>query len=178
MIILIGPSASGKTEIAKALIKDFNFEKFVTTTTRKMRLGETQDVDYHFISKEEFLAKIENNEFIETVQYNDNFYGTYKKEIGENKVIILEPNGLEAFLSLNEKNILTFFINCDLKTRQKRMKLRGDNPVDIEKRLLNDDKYFENAKRKADFIITNDESANINELANKIYSIYKRKKEK
>ena len=61
MIILIGPSASGKTSIAKELIEKYNFKKFVTNTTRKMRVGEINDIDYHFITKEQFLDKLKNN---------------------------------------------------------------------------------------------------------------------
>ena len=64
MIILVGPSASGKTEIVKYLIKYFSYTKFVTTTTRNIRVNEINGVDYNFISTAEFLDKIKNNEFI------------------------------------------------------------------------------------------------------------------
>ena len=47
MIILVGQSASGKTSIAKDLIERYGFKKFVTHTTRKPRIGEIQDIDYH-----------------------------------------------------------------------------------------------------------------------------------
>ena len=46
MIILVGPSASGKTEIAKILIKEYGYQKFVTTTTRNIRINEKDNVDY------------------------------------------------------------------------------------------------------------------------------------
>lgn len=92
MIILIGPSASGKTEIAKYLISTFSFNKFVTTTTRTPRVGEINDVDYHFINKDKFNDLVSNNKFIEYVNYNDNFYGTTLEEIDDKKVLILVSN--------------------------------------------------------------------------------------
>ena len=60
MIILVGASASGKTEIAKLIIKKYGFKKMVTTTTRPMRAGEVADIDYHFISKEEFTFRVDD----------------------------------------------------------------------------------------------------------------------
>ena len=53
MIILVGASASGKTEIAKILYKK-GYKKCVTTTTRQIRPSEVNGIDYHFITKEDF----------------------------------------------------------------------------------------------------------------------------
>ena len=51
MIILIGPSASGKTEIAQILEKNYNLKKVITHTTREKRINEKENVDYYFVSK-------------------------------------------------------------------------------------------------------------------------------
>ena len=60
MIIIVGASASGKTEITKVLIKDYNYHKCVTTTTRLPRVGEVDGKDYHFLNHETFMNKIKN----------------------------------------------------------------------------------------------------------------------
>ena len=60
--------------------------KVVTYTTRPMRVGEVNHIDYHFVSKEEFIEKANNNFFIETACYNDNYYGTAYEDISRNKV--------------------------------------------------------------------------------------------
>lgn len=172
MIILIGPSASGKTEIAKYLISKYSFKKFVTTTTRKPRVGEINDVDYHFISKGKFEELVNNNKFIEYVNYNDNFYGTTLEEIDDHKVLILEPKGLIAFKKINNPKIISFYIDANSETRKERMILRQDDPQDIIKRLKNDDTYFEDAKKEASFIIENNNDTSIENSANKIYKIY------
>ena len=60
MLILVGPSASGKTEAVRLLISDYGMKKLVTYTTREMRSGEINHVDYHFLSREDFENKINN----------------------------------------------------------------------------------------------------------------------
>ena len=74
MLVLVGPSASGKSAIVKCLTKKYGLEKFITCTTRSMRVGEVDNVDYHFLTQDEFSKLYENNEFIETVYYNGNYY--------------------------------------------------------------------------------------------------------
>lgn len=173
MIILIGPSASGKTEIAKTLIKNFNYKKFVTTTTRSIRIGEINNVDYHFLSIDEFKNKIENDQFIEYTQYNGNYYGSTKDEISDDKIIILEPNGFLKFKNLNLKSMVSFFVECPKDVRKERMIERQDKEEDIKRRLNNDDFIFnDEIKKEADFIVTNDSSTSLNDLANKINKLY------
>ena len=74
MIILVGASATGKSVVVKQMQDLFNIEKLVTYTTRPMRIGEVNNVDYHFITIEDFLKKKENNFFLETAYYNNNYY--------------------------------------------------------------------------------------------------------
>lgn len=177
MIILVGPSACGKTVMAKALIEKFNFKKFVTTTTRKMRIGEINDVDYHFVDEQTFLEKIKNNEFIEYVKYNENYYGSEKNEIGDKKVIILEPNGLKHFLSLNDKSFVSFYITCDPKVREARMIERGDKKEDIDKRLLNDIFVFDDSLKDIVDFSLDSSTLSIDELARTIYFLYEAKRQ-
>lgn len=173
MIILIGPSASGKTEIAKKLISAFGYKKFVTTTTRNKRVGEIDGVDYYFISVDEFKENLANNKFIETTIYNNNYYGSYKSEMGDNKVLIVEPNGLKAFQSLNDPHIISFFIDSSEDDRYERMLKRGDEINDIKRRLHNDRKlFYENIK--TDFRIIN-KNKSLEELSNNINNLYLKK---
>jgi guanylate kinase len=175
MIILVGASASGKTVICKELIESFGMQKFVTTTTRKIRINEKNNFDYYFISKDEFEQKIKNNEFIEHVEYNGNLYGSEKKEIADNKVIILEPSGLFHFLKMHNDSIVSFYIECNEEIRKERMIDRQDNKDDIEKRIINDREVFKDKlKDNVDFII-NSENSTVKELAKKIYKLYKEK---
>ena len=74
--------------------------------------------------------------------------------MGDNKVLIVEPNGLKAFQSLNDPHIISFFIDSSEDDRYERMLKRGDEINDIKRRLDNDRKlFYENIK--TDFRIIN-----------------------
>lgn len=142
MLILVGPSASGKTQIAQMLIKEYGLRKLVTYTTRAMRVGEVNDKDYHFISKVEFSQKINNNFFFEYVSYNGNFYGTSFEDITSDKVVILEPNGIKTYIERLREKVMVIFLKCDKAVLEQRMHMRGDNEKSIRDRLKLDDKVF------------------------------------
>ncbi len=83
LIILSAPSGAGKTTIVKHLLQqDFNLEFSISATNREPRNGEIHGRDYYFLSPEEFLRKVENNEFLEWEEvYKGNRYGTLKSEV-------------------------------------------------------------------------------------------------
>lgn len=141
MLVLVGPSASGKSAIVKCLESKYGIKKFITCTTRPMRVGEVDKVDYYFMTKEEFNTHYTNNEFIETVFYNGNYYGTLKSEAGINKVVILEPQGLKNFLE-SVDNIYSVFLYTNPDILKQRMISRGDSMLDVNKRLENDKILF------------------------------------
>lgn len=173
MIILVGASASGKTEVAKMLSCKFNIKKVITHTTRTMRLNEKQDVDYHFVDKNTFQSLKEQNYFVETTFYNDNFYGTSKKEIADNKVLIVDPNGLQAFLALNDERIITFYLYANENTRLQRMLNRGDKKEDALSRIKNDEsKFNDDTSKKCHFSIDS-EHLDLAQMTEKIYNLYK-----
>lgn len=82
IFIISGPSGAGEDSIIEGLKKFFKIERIITTTTRAMRSGESQGNPYYFISKNEFIKRRNNNEFVEWAeQYNGNLYGVTKAEI-------------------------------------------------------------------------------------------------
>lgn len=160
MIILVGPSASGKTYIGKELEKK-NFLKVVTYTTREKRNGEIDGVDYHFLNIEEFKRLKANNYFFETVLYNNNYYGTAFNTITSNSYLIVEPSGLLKYQKLN--NVISFYIDVDLETRKLRMKQRGDSEKQIKERLLKDETIFNNdIKKQVNYILDGKLDASLN----------------
>ncbi len=172
MIVLVGASASGKTEVARALKNKYGLTKIITHTTRAMREKEIDGVDYHIVSVEDFLNLKKDNYFVETTEYNGNYYGTSRKEIEDNKVLVVDPNGLHAFVALGDHRIVTFFLNAAESTREKRMLLRGDHPEAIQKRLENDKADFSyNNVGRTDFVIDT-EKISVEEVADSIYKLY------
>ena len=151
IIVLVGKTASGKTTVANELCKNHGYKRIITYTTRPMRENEVQDVDYHFISDEQFNEMVENNEFTEYKRYNTAHgvwsYGsvvTYEQEISDDYyVIILTPQGLRD-LSKKMSRYIAFYLNVSLESQLERLKKRGDEEQQIIKRLQNDAKDFEN----------------------------------
>ncbi len=174
MIILVGASASGKTEAAKELGRLFSIKKAVTTTTREMRVGEKDGVDYFFVSKEEFLKRVEEDKFVENASYAGNYYGCGKDQVANDKVLIVEPNGLHSFLALNDPNIVSFFIDVNEDVRAERMKLRGDKNKDIKNRLESDrERFSKESVGQVDHVIDANKLS-IKEVATLIYDLYKK----
>ncbi|MGI6644923.1 MAG: guanylate kinase [Bacilli bacterium] len=172
MIILVGASASGKTEVAKRLGLLFGMKKVITHTTREPRVGEKDGVDYYFVTVEEFQRLKDEGQFVETTFYNGNYYGTSKKEISDNKVLIVDPEGLKHFKSLNDKRIVAFFIDVSRRTRRKRMLGRGDSVETANSRIANDDEKF-NLRNISDYdFIINNETLTIDEVACYIFERY------
>ena len=172
MLILIGPSASGKTEVAKLLAKKYNITKIVTYTTRAPRVNEVNGVDYNFVSVEEFAKLTQDEFFVETTYYNSNYYGTAKKDIKDDKCVILDPNGLKSFLALNDERIVSIFLDSDEKTRFNRMLLRKDSVEDAERRLVNDRIAFNLANLHGISFIVNSAEITLTDLTDQVMELY------
>ena len=85
VIVISSPSGAGKSSIVKALLeRDNNLWLSVSTTTRAIRPGEKEGVNYNYVDKEEFIKKIDEGYFLEYTNYTGNYYGTPKKFIKEN----------------------------------------------------------------------------------------------
>lgn len=171
MLVLIGPSASGKTEIAHYLIKKYNMKRVVTCTTRLKRIGEEDGVDYYFLSQEEFLSKLDNNEFLEYTIYNNHYYGTLKKEISKEKILIVEANGFYSLKKLIPEQITTFFLRAPTDERLNRMIRRGDLLKNINRKKTYDDDNFPSEIIGVDYVIDNFEQS-IYKSAEEIYMLY------
>jgi len=94
LVVLSGPGGVGKSTVAKALKVSSPFFVSISATTRAPRFNETDGVDYHFFSNEEFDAAIASNDFLEWAEFAGNRYGTPRKAVEESlrsgKSVLLE----------------------------------------------------------------------------------------
>ncbi len=158
MLVLVGASASGKTDIAKILICDYGFKKMITTTSRKPRFDEVNGVDYNFISKKVFENRMKKERFLETVSYNENYYGTPKKGATLDKVLIVEPEGANSIYAHEIKDTVIILLETKEDTRKDRMLERGDNLIEVIDRLEKDTVHFKKENlRHIDFIVNTTE---------------------
>ena len=151
------------------------YTKLVTYTTREKRIAEKEGIDYNFISKEEFINRMNKNEFFEYVIYNSNYYGTLKKDITDEKVVILEPSGFMAYKNSHMKNIISFYLDTRDEIRKERMIKRGDNIIKINERLTGDHLVFNRKNIDGVSYILNSNDLTVEELAIEIDNLYKNK---
>jgi guanylate kinase len=116
LLVLSSPSGGGKTTIARNLLQardDLGYS--VSATTRPKRQGERDGVDYHFLSRDEFLRRVEAGEFLEWATYGGNLYGTLREEIerivgrGRTAVLDVEIEGARQ-LRASFPNSLHLFV--------------------------------------------------------------------
>lgn len=116
LIVFSGPSGVGKGTVLKEFLQGRdNVALSVSATTRQPRPGEEHGVHYYFLSKEEFLKKVDEGNMLEYAQYNENYYGTPKDKVDEalaqGRDIILEIE-VQGALLVKEKcpNALLIFV--------------------------------------------------------------------
>ena len=165
ILILSGPSGCGKSTLLKEVYKDIDDYYFsISTTTRAPRVGETNGVDYFFVTKEEFESDIKNGDFLEYAKVHDNYYGTSLKPINkallEGKLVIfdIDVQGHEIVRSKLNSIVTSVFITTpSLNVLETRLNSRNTDSVDIiEKRIKNakgEVEYFQDY----DYLIINDD---------------------
>lgn len=130
IIIISGPSGAGEDSIIDGLAEFLPVERIITTTTRKMRRGDSEGNPYYFISKDEFQQGIEEGKFFEWAeQYNGELYGVTFEEIkrvqesGKIGVWKIEYKGVLQAKELIS-GIPAIFINAPLDILEKRIRSR------------------------------------------------------
>ena len=156
-MILCGKCGSGKNAVQEKLC-DKGFNPIVSHTSRPMRDGEINGIDYFFISKESFEKMIERDSFIEHREYNTLvdgkpdtwYYGISKDGFYRNKdyVVILDMNGARDFKSYAESNFgenccFVCYIDVEENVRKVRAQARGSfDETEWQRRVEADDKDF------------------------------------
>ncbi len=174
MILLVGPSASGKTEIAKCLGRFHDIKKATTHTSRLPRDGERDGVDYYFVDDKTFEQMKEADAFVETTFYNNHYYGCSKKEVADDRCVVLDPNGIRNFLKLNDPHIVVFLLVASEETRRDRMAFRGDKKESIEERIKNDRIAFDPSRLDGIDYVIQTEGQTIEELSQKVLELYQK----
>ncbi len=142
-IVITGPSGAGKTTITQSLLECIpDSIRLVTTTTRTIRQGEVDGIDYNFIPTEEFLRMKSHGEFFEHAQVYDQYYGSQEtklKELLKNHSVVFSLVDVEGARTIKTKipNAVTIFIAPDaINELNSRLLERNDtNMEDIKKRI-------------------------------------------
>jgi len=144
-VILIGPSASGKTYISDNFKKK-GYEPEVSCTSRPMRAGEICDVDYKFVSNSQFKHFINVGYMYEYVKYGEHYYGTLLADFYKADIFVWETEGLKQLKPKDRDSTLIIYVNTPIDVRMHRMTQRGWDMNKIAERLDIDDKLFKDFK--------------------------------
>ena len=147
VVALFGKAGSGKDTILKEAAAAGGLHEIVSCTTRPMREGEVDGVDYHYLTNEQFTDLVLDNRMLEATVFRDWCYGTSLDSLRDFEINIgvWNPEGLELLIEHPSLEVLPIFIDCDDRTRLLRQLLRESDPdcKEIIRRYGADEKDFQ-----------------------------------
>lgn len=183
LIVYSGPSGVGKGTLLKPYLKTHPQTVLsVSMTTRAPREGETDGVEYYFVSKEQFEQMISQNGFLEYAQYSGNYYGTPRKMVeeqlaaGKDVVLEIEVQGAQKIRKSFPDAVFIFILPPDYETLERRLIGRGTEDLQTVSRRLAAAKEELSYAQKYDYQIVNDDLQEAQKcLEQAILDAYKRK---
>lgn len=142
LYVISGPSGAGKGTVCHELLKDINNEFSVSMTTRQPREGEVEGKHYYFVTKEEFVANIEQDGFLEHAEVFGNMYGTPRSEVlrrlekGRNVILDIDVQGGLQVKAAMPEAVMIFILPPDLEVLESRLRGRGTESEEVVQRRL------------------------------------------
>lgn len=175
LIVISGPSGVGKSTVLKRVMEQTpNLHFSVSATTRPMRPGENDGVNYFFVSREAFQQMISDGALLEYAEYVGNYYGTPEapldKALAEGRDILLD---IEVQGALNVKRrrpdaVLIFMLAPSFRDIEKRLTGRGDTAPDLVRGRLERARWEYAQAPNYDYLVINDD---VDKAAREIISI-------
>lgn len=147
IIAIIGEAGAGKDTVMREVVKKMpGLHEIVSCTTRPMREGEKEGVNYFYLTPDEFAGKVLNGEMLEATCFNNWFYGTALQSLDESVINIgvFNPAGIEALLESPVVDVTVYRVCASEKNRLLRQLNREENPNvrEIIRRFKADDEDF------------------------------------
>jgi guanylate kinase len=163
LLVLSAPSGGGKTSIAKNLLQardDLGYS--VSATTRPMREGERDGMDYHFVSRAEFERRRDAGEFLESAEYGGNLYGTLRAEIerlfarGRHAVLDIEIEGARQIRRTFPNSLHLFVLPPSAEVLVGRLTGRNTEAPEVVRHRITRAAAELDAVSEYDYVIVND----------------------
>ena len=164
LYIISAPSGAGKTSLVKALIeRDPKLTVSISHTTRSIRPGEEDGVNYHFVDKTTFQEMIDKGEFLEYAQVFDNYYGTASSSMeeqlarGQDVILEIDWQGARQIRELVPEHVSIFILPPSKTALQERLTDRGQDSEEIISRRMRDAISETSHYDEYDFLVVNDD---------------------
>lgn len=164
LYIISAPSGAGKTSLVEALVETTDHVRVsVSHTTRSMRPGEQDGVNYHFIDHHQFQSMLAQQAFLEHAEVFDHCYGTSREWVqqtlnnGEDVILEIDWQGAQQVKTLMPAAISIFILPPSLSSLRERLTNRGqDNDAIIDRRMREAVSEISHYKQ-ADYLVINDD---------------------
>ena len=169
LVVLSGPSGAGKTTVSRAVARRLSLFISVSATTRSRRPGETEGVDYYFLSREEFQKRIADGAFVEWAEVFGQYYGTPVEELERarrrRKQLLLEidvQGGIQVKKKFPEALAILLLPPNDKALRRRLSKRGTEQSEEVERRFAKARDEIEMARRSGlyDAEVVNDDLEN------------------
>ena len=163
LFVISGASGVGKSTVLNKVMAERSDLSFsVSATTRPPRPGETNGINYFFVSKETFLKMIEEDAFLEYDAHMDNYYGTPAAQAVEKMqrgsvILDIEPNGAFNVRTAMPDAVLIFIAPPSMEELERRLTGRGDTSEAQMKLRLDRAVWEMEQSTKYDYIVVNDQ---------------------
>lgn len=161
LLVVSGPSGVGKSTITNRLRTDQRFWISVSVTTRSIRTGEVDGIDYIFVAENEFNQMIKDNQFLEWADFAGSKYGTPKKAVdealqnGKNVILEIELNGARQVRKNSKEAILIFIEPPSWEELTNRLINRGTESEQSTQARLDRAKEELLAAEEFDYVVVN-----------------------
>lgn len=163
LIVVSGPSGCGKGTVLAEILKSDRIFYSVSATTRSPRPGETDGVNYYFLTKEKFVQLIEEDGMLEYASYCGNYYGTPKRPVedmleqGKHVILEIEVQGAMKIMEKRPEAVFVFILPPSLKELERRLNKRGTESEDVIKKRLSEAAGEIKLAYKYDYAVINGE---------------------
>lgn len=163
LIVVSGPSGCGKGTVLAEILKSDRIFYSVSATTRSPRPGETDGVNYYFLTKEKFVQLIEEDGMLEYASYCGNYYGTPKRPVedmleqGKHVILEIEVQGAMKIMDKHPEALFVFILPPSLKELERRLNKRGTEAEDVIKKRLSEAAGEIKLAYKYDYAVINGE---------------------
>ncbi len=163
LFIVSAPSGAGKSSLVRSLLEgDRHLALSVSYTTRPPRPGEEDGVDYHFVSREGFQARLGQGEFLESAEVYGNYYGTSQVRIeaevhaGRDLLLEIDWQGAAQVRRLFPQAVGIFILPPSIQELERRLRERGQDSKEVVTRRLAAAREDIGHALEYDYLVVND----------------------